>query len=167
MKLDIEINGQKKEAEFSYIDGKTQLTIDGKVFDAQVSQPEPGLFTIIINNKIYSTRAFRSGNSGNSEIIVNGKAISVSAQDKKSYQGKNGSGGGAGGKSVISAPMPGKIVRILLKEGDDVEAKQGVIIVEAMKMQNEVLSPKTGKVASIKVTEGQVINAGDVMVVIE
>jgi biotin carboxyl carrier protein len=63
--------------------------------------------------------------------------------------------------------MPGKVVRVLLNAGDEVAARQGVLVVEAMKMQNEVQSPKAGKIAEIKVSEGQTVNAGDVMAVIE
>jgi biotin carboxyl carrier protein len=63
--------------------------------------------------------------------------------------------------------MPGKVVRVLLNAGDEVAARQGVLVVEAMKMQNEVQSPKAGKIAEIKVSEGQTVNAGEVLVVIE
>jgi biotin carboxyl carrier protein len=63
--------------------------------------------------------------------------------------------------------MPGKVVRVLVSAGDEVAANQGVLIVEAMKMQNEVLSPKAGKVADIRVTEGQTVNAGETLAVIE
>jgi biotin carboxyl carrier protein len=63
--------------------------------------------------------------------------------------------------------MPGKVVRVLLNAGDEVASRQGVLVVEAMKMQNEVQSPKTGKIAEIKVSEGQTVNAGDVLAVIE
>ena len=63
--------------------------------------------------------------------------------------------------------MPGKVVRVLLNAGDEVAARQGVLVVEAMKMQNEVQSPKAGKISEIKVSEGQTVNAGDVLAVIE
>ena len=63
--------------------------------------------------------------------------------------------------------MPGKVVRILKAVGDEVESGQGVLVVEAMKMQNEVQSPKHGRVAELRVSEGQTVNAGEVMAVIE
>ena len=63
--------------------------------------------------------------------------------------------------------MPGKIVRVLVSVGDEVAANQGVLIVEAMKMQNEVLSPKAGKVSEIRVAEGQTVNASETLAVIE
>jgi biotin carboxyl carrier protein len=67
----------------------------------------------------------------------------------------------------IVAPMPGKVVRILAREGTEVQAGQGIIVVEAMKMQNELKSPKQGVVQKIEVTEGATVNAGDVLVIVE
>ena len=65
------------------------------------------------------------------------------------------------------APMPGKVVRLLCAAGDQVTAGQGVAVVEAMKMQNEVQSPKAGQVLELRVREGQTVNAGEVLAVIE
>jgi biotin carboxyl carrier protein len=63
--------------------------------------------------------------------------------------------------------MPGKVVRLLCAVGDEVAANQGVLVVEAMKMQNEVQSPKAGRVIEIRVREGQTVNAGEVLAVVE
>jgi biotin carboxyl carrier protein len=63
--------------------------------------------------------------------------------------------------------MPGKVVRILLREGAEVEAGTGILVVEAMKMQNEVKSPKKGKIQKIVVSEGAAVNAGDVLGIVE
>jgi biotin carboxyl carrier protein len=73
----------------------------------------------------------------------------------------------AEGRQQISAPMPGKVIRLLLAAGDSVEAGQGLIVVEAMKMQNEIKSPKNGKVERLLVKEGQNVNAGDVLAWVE
>ncbi|MBI3663579.1 MAG: biotin/lipoyl-binding protein [Acidobacteria bacterium] len=62
--------------------------------------------------------------------------------------------------------MPGKIVRVLAKAGDAVEAGQGLLVVEAMKMQNEIKAPKTGKVEKVLVAEGQTVNAGETLAVV-
>jgi len=71
------------------------------------------------------------------------------------------------GRQQIAAPMPGKVVRLLVKEGDLVAAGQGLLVVEAMKMQNEVRSPKAGKVEKLLVKENQPVNAGDVLAWVE
>jgi len=71
------------------------------------------------------------------------------------------------GLAIIKAAMPGKVVRILVQAGDSLSKGEGVIVVEAMKMQNEMRSPKDGIVKEIRVTEGATVNSGDVLVVIE
>src|SRR5947209_17816953 len=81
-------------------------------------------------------------------------------------RGARGGGGEAGPKKV-TAPMPGKVVRLLVSEGDTVEAGAGVVVIEAMKMQNELKSPKAGKVQRVAVAEGATVNPGDTLVVVE
>ena len=71
------------------------------------------------------------------------------------------------GPKKITAPMPGKVVRLLVREGDSVEAGAGVAVVEAMKMQNEIKSPKKGTVQKILVSESNPVNAGDVLAIVE
>jgi len=166
MKIELDIDGQTIEMEFVFAGDSVQLTFGGATREAQVSEPEPGIFTIIINDRVYRC-ALEKSPSGSIEVIVNGKRIPVAVRDKKHLRGQAGAGAGAGGRVALSSPMPGKVVRVLLKTGDEVSAHQGVLIVEAMKMQNEVQSPKAGKVAEIKVSEGQTVNAGETLAVIE
>jgi len=166
MKIELEIDGQIMEVEFSLTGGAAQLTFGGATQEAQVSEPEPGMFTIIINDRVYRC-ALEKLPSGAIEVIVNGKRIPVAARDKKHLRGHEGAAADASGQVKLSSPMPGKVVRVLLSAGDEVDAHQGVLVVEAMKMQNEVQSPKAGKIAEIKVAEGQTVNAGDVLAVIE
>ena len=68
-------------------------------------------------------------------------------------------------RQQIIAPMPGKIVRVLVAPGEQVEADQGLLVIEAMKMQNEIRSPKAGKVEKM-VREGQTVNAGEILAVV-
>ncbi|MGH9769689.1 MAG: biotin/lipoyl-containing protein [Blastocatellia bacterium] len=166
MKLELEIDGQIIEVEFTSAGDSAQLTFGGATHEAQVSEPEPGVFTIIIKDRIYRC-ALEKSPGGSIEIVVNGERIPVTVRDKKHLRGQAGAGAGAGGRINLSSPMPGKVVRVLLTAGDEVSAHQGVLVVEAMKMQNEVQSPKAGKVAEIKVAEGQTVNAGEVLAVID
>ena len=166
MKIELEIDGQIIEAEFALSGGAAQLSFNGKTREAQVSEPEPGMFTVIINDRVYRC-ALEESPSGAVEVIVNGKRIPVTARDKKHLRGQAGAGASASGQVKLLSPMPGKVVRALLKAGDEVAAHQGVMVVEAMKMQNEVQSPKAGKIAEIKVSEGQTVNAGETLAVIE
>jgi biotin carboxyl carrier protein len=165
MKIELEIDGQMIEGEFTLSGGAAQLSFGGATREAQVSEPEPGMFTVIINDRVYRC-ALEESPAGAVEVIVNGERIPVAARDKKHLRGQMGAAA-ASGQIKILAPMPGKVVRVLLNAGDEVAARQGVLVVEAMKMQNEVQSPKDGKIAEIKVSEGQTVNAGDVLAVIE
>jgi biotin carboxyl carrier protein len=165
MKIELEIDGQMIEGEFTLSGGAAQLSFGGATREAQVSEPEPGMFTVIINDRVYRCDLEESP-GGAVEVIVNGERIPVAARDKKHLRGQTGAAA-ASGQAKLLAPMPGKVVRVLLNAGDEVAARQGVLVVEAMKMQNEVQSPKAGKIAEIKVSEGQTVNAGDVLAVIE
>jgi biotin carboxyl carrier protein len=165
MKIELEIDGKMIEGEFTFVEGAAQLSFGGATREAQVSEPEPGMFTVIINDRVYRC-ALEESPGGAVEVVVNGKRIPVAARDKKHLRGQAGAAA-ASGQVKLLAPMPGKVVRVLLNAGDEVAARQGVLVVEAMKMQNEVQSPKAGKIAEIKVSEGQTVNAGDVLAVIE
>ncbi len=166
MKLELKIDGQVKDVEFHSTNGRAQLTLDGITHTARVSEPEPGLFTVIINDHVYRCLPDRMAN-GETEIIVNGHRIPLTVQDPRRRRAGAAGAGNSTGRVTLTAPMPGKIVRVLKAVGDEVAAEQGILIVEAMKMQNEVQSPKTGKIIEIRVTEGQTVNAGEVLAVIE
>jgi len=83
--------------------------------------------------------------------------------DPRAWRGRRHGTVEAEGRQAIAAPMPGKVIRLLVKAGDKVQAGQGVLVVEAMKMQNEVKSPKSGRVERLLAKEGQPVNAGEVL----
>lgn len=170
MKLELEIDGQLLEVEFSFADGVAQLTHEGQTSQAEVSQPEPGLFVIILNQRVYRC-ALEKSPAGQTEVTIsnglNQRSLAVAVRDRKHLRGLAGAGASAGGRVTLSSPMPGKVVRVLVKAGDQVAAQQGLLVVEAMKMQNEVQAPRAGRVAELRVTEGQTVNAGEALAVIE
>lgn len=166
MKLAIESAGQTLEIEFTAAnDGTVQLKHGEQVHTAQVSQPEPGLFTVTLNHRIYRCLLDQQPD-GRTEVIVNGQRFPVAVRDKKHRRGNAGDAV-ASGKATLVAPMPGKVARVLCAVGDEIVANQGVLVVEAMKMQNEVQAPKAGKVVEIRVSEGQTVNAGEVLAIVE
>lgn len=165
MKLLITIDGQTKEAEFDAAAGVMRLTLEGRTHHAPVSEPEPGLFIVILNGHVYRC-ALDRWPVGEIEVTVNGERSTVAVRDRKRL--RLGAGGdGRSGRATLTAPMPGKVVRVLCQVGDEVAANQGLAVVEAMKMQNEVQSPKAGKVVELRVQEGQTVNAGEVLVIVE
>lgn len=107
--------------------------------------------------------------SGQLTVHVNGRVVTAAVGTSRESWGQRGhEAGGAGeGPQPVRAPMPGKVIKLLVKSGDQVAARQSVVVVEAMKMENELRSPKAGTVAAINVTEGTLVEAGTVLAVIE
>jgi biotin carboxyl carrier protein len=99
-------------------------------------------------------------------LWVGSKRFAVEVRDPRSLRGRTRAGDEHGPRKIV-APMPGKVVRLLVREGDEVQPGAGVAVVEAMKMQNEIKSPKKGTVQKILVSEGAAVNAGDVLAIVE
>jgi len=166
VRLELNLDGRIWEVDFAADGGSARLVHAGQTYEAEVSEPEPGHFTVIINRRVYRCSLDRLP-GGQTEAVVNGHRFPVSIRDPKRSRGGAGAGAAAGGRATLTAPMPGKIVRVMCAVGDEVRSGQGLAVVEAMKMQNEVQSPKDGQVVELRVAEGQTVNAGETMVVIE
>lgn len=99
-------------------------------------------------------------------MVIAGREFPFSVHDPRQWRRGRGSALKAEGRQPIIAPMPGKIVRLLVAAGQAVEAGQGILVVEAMKMQNEIRSPKSGKVERLMVGEGQSVSAGETLAIV-
>lgn len=122
---------------------------------------DAGWRSVLLNQRVYRVAPGPPG-----EQIVNGSPLAVELFDPRALRPRQGSGASAGRVS-ISAPMPGKVIRLLAAAGDAVEAGQGLIVVEAMKMQNEMKSPKAGRVVEARAKPGSTVAAGEVLMVVE
>jgi biotin carboxyl carrier protein len=144
-------------------------TVNARVGDREyvltVSEPEPGVFLLKDGSRIYEASTSRTADG--TLVTIGGREHRVSLTDPKRLRGSAGGAEAAGGRAEIKTAMPGKVVRILKAAGDPVEKGEGVIVVEAMKMQNEMRSPKDGVIDTINVAEGDTVAAGDVLLVIE
>ena len=123
-----------------------------------ILETEPGVYSILVDGASYELRL-----SGD-EVFVNGRRFAL---EENSGWKRRGSGAGGEGRANIVALMPGKVVRVLAELNQEVQAGQGIVVVEAMKMQNEMKAPRTGRVASISVKAGDSVNAGAVLATIE
>ena len=129
-------------------------------------ETEPGVYSIMTaDGASVQARIHAQPNAG-WQVEIAGRTHNVEIRDPRERT-RRGAGAGAAGRQNILAPMPGKVVRILVAAGDQVEAGQGLIVVEAMKMQNEMKSPKAGVVALINTTEGATVAVGETLLVIE
>lgn len=157
MKVDVLIDG--REAALDLEASRFEYQGLAKEYSAEASGP--GVFSILIEGCSYQATVLAPGS-----IDVNGRIFSVELFDPRELRARS-SGGASHGRQNVVAPMPGKVVRLLAAVGDAVEAGQGLIVVEAMKMQNEMKSSKTGVVVEIKTKGGATVAAGEILIVIE
>lgn len=162
MKLGAQIDDKSFEIEIRRDGGRVFATVDGREYDLEASEPESGVHLLKHQNRVYEVYVSPDG-----MINVGGHQLDVKISDPKRLRSSRGDAEHGDGTAEIKTAMPGKIVRILVAEGVQVEKGDGVIVVEAMKMQNEMKAPKAGTVKQIHVKEGDTVNAGDILTVIE
>ena len=165
MKLDLRIDGAADRIEIvsPAPDCRFQLG-GGPLREAQVEVPEPGVYSVLMDGRSYEARVEEHPDC--LVVVIDGYRFEAEVRDPRRWSRKS-SGRGADGIQTVTAPMPGKIVRVLVAAGDSVEPGQGVIVVEAMKMQNEMKVPRAGKVLNVSVKEGATVVAGEVLATIE
>jgi biotin carboxyl carrier protein len=139
--------------------------LDGKKLPIDVVSPQPDLLSILLDGKSYEVR--QESSAGESVIVVGHKRFTAIVRDPRSFSSRRRRDGGGHGIRKISAPMPGKVVRVLAPAGTEVEAGQAVLVIEAMKMQNELKAPKKGKVTKLNVGEGTAVEAGQILAEVE
>lgn len=129
--------------------------------DFEVQPLESGSYWVKLGGK-----SFRVTLGGTGSVTVNGRPVAMDVFDPRDLR-TAGRGGSTQGRQEVQAPMPGKVVRVLVNAGDAVEEGQGVVVVEAMKMQNEMKSPKAGTVVEIRTRADATVAAGEILLVVE
>lgn len=128
--------------------------------DVSIVECEPGVYSILQAGASFEIRVTAD------RLEVDGHPVRYVTEDLRQWK-RSSALAGPGGRASITAPMPGKVVRILVAVGDMVTAGQGIIVIEAMKMQNELKSPMEGVVSRLAVTENEGVAAGTVLAVVE
>ncbi|MFN0169912.1 MAG: biotin/lipoyl-containing protein [Bryobacteraceae bacterium] len=165
MKRIVEINGRRDRLEWTERDGSLQFVLEsGEPLEASVEQVEPSLYSVLIGGRSLEARVEHTLEGP--IVVIAGNRYAVNVIDPRQFIA-GATGRPAQGSQDLRAPMPGKVVRVLVAEGDTVEAGQGVVVVEAMKMQNEMKSPKAGRLTSLAVKPGASVNAGEILATIE
>jgi biotin carboxyl carrier protein len=164
MTYEVTVEGKQFRLELNRIDGRWQCSLDGHEirFDAVV--PRRDVLSILIDGKAYEIKRERTATD--LHLWVGPRRYDVQFRDPRSLRSRAASDDGKGPRKLV-APMPGKVIRVLIPENEEVEAGQGVLVVEAMKMQNEIKSPKKGVVRKLVAAPGANVNAGDVLAVVE
>jgi biotin carboxyl carrier protein len=164
VRLAIELNGAPRSVEVSREGPRLNLTIDGRALNAEAVEVLPGIYSILIGGAAFEACA--ESTPAGLRIAVGESEFTVTVQDPRKWRPSRDSALEAEGRQSVIAPMPGRVVRLLVKSGDGVEAGQGIAVVEAMKMQNEVRAPKSGTVERLLVSENQAVSAGEAIAVI-
>ena len=162
MKFEVVINGARRTVEIERDDNRWRISLDGENADADAIEIAPNIFSILLNGHSHEVRITPTS-AGALTLQTGHREFTAEVVDPRAWRGRRHGALEAEGRQQILAPMPGKIVRVLVQAGEKVEAGQGLLVVEAMKMQNEIRSPKSGTVERLLAKEGQPVNAGEVL----
>ncbi|MBN9616913.1 MAG: hypothetical protein BGO25_04890 [Acidobacteriales bacterium 59-55] len=168
----LDIDGSKRRVELpssladgpdspGVLNGPMECVVDGRAISVDARMLEPGVLSLIVEGRQY--RCILDGDA----VLIGGRRFAFERNDPRSLQGRRGTGAGTAGPRPVKAPMPGRVVRLLVAAGDEVAEQQGIVVIEAMKMQNELRSPKAGKVVRVAVKAGDTVASGDVLAVVE
>ena len=147
-------------------DNRYKLTHNGKTFVVDALALEHGTVSMLVDGTSYSVEFDEVGDEV--QVLVRGQLTRIDVADERRLRLRAGTAAfSVEGKQLIAAPMPGKVVKVLVKLGDEVKEGQGLVVVEAMKMENELKSPKAGKVVELPAKEGTAVEINARLVVVE
>jgi biotin carboxyl carrier protein len=164
MKLTVEIDGATLPLELDREGETWRFQLDGAPpRQALVSEAEPAVYSVLLDGRSYDARVEETADR--LAVVIAGRRFEIDVRDPRRWSRKSGAAGIEGRFHVI-APMPGKVVRVLVAAGDTVAAGQGLLVVEAMKMQNEMKASRPGRVLAVSAREGATVTAGEVLATI-
>jgi biotin carboxyl carrier protein len=146
--------------------GRFRVILDGEPIDVTLVKTDLGLSLVYTSNGRVVDVAVTERAGGEWLLQLPHVALTATVDGRRFRRGPAG-GTAAAGDQRIAAPMPGRVVRVLVKPGDEVAARQGLVVVEAMKMENELAAPRAGRIKEVAVAEGQSVETGRLLVVVE
>ena len=165
MTYEISVDGKNYRLDLTQAEGRWQCALDGEPVEVDAVIARRDVMSIIIGGIAYEVKRERTATD--MHLWVKSARFAVDVRDPRSLRSRRGKAGSMEGPQKLLAPMPGKIVRVIAPAGSEVEAGAGVLVIEAMKMQNELKSPKKGTVKQIMAAEGASVTAGEVLAIIE
>jgi biotin carboxyl carrier protein len=168
MKLHATINDRQTDIQIKDEGGRVLADVDGRLYELDLHESGAGGYQIISGGQVFECRVEGRPESGLPvEVILGTTPYVITLTDPKRLSSAASASIHGDHAARIVAPMPGKVVRVLVEVGSQVEAGAGVIVIEAMKMQNELKSPKAGTVIALNIQSGATVNGGDVLAVVE
>ncbi len=165
MKLQAKVGDQTHQLDITQDGDRIRARVDGREYDLEALEVEPNVYLMRTDGMVREVFVARADNKYHASI--NGHDIEIDLIDPRKLRSFGSGSGEAEGMAEVRTMMPGKVVRFVIKPGDPVEKGDGVIVVEAMKMQNELKAPKAGTLKEFRVSEGDTVGAGDVLAIIE
>jgi len=169
MKFEVKLTGQSgkkvRVVELERDAERWKISLDGQVINADAVEIDANTLSLLLDGQSYEVRVTPSPD-GALKLQTGLQEFTAEVVDPRAWRGRRQGAFEVEGRQHIVAPMPGKVVRVLVQAGDTVEAGQGILVVEAMKMQNEIRSPKRGTIERLNVKEGQPVNAGEVLCIV-
>ena len=162
VRFEVSIAGRKHNLEITQADGAWQCRVDGRAIDVDVVRLADGTLSILHQGKSYVARQ-----EGGSAGVLGGRTYEVSIADPRSWRARQQAAAGVSGSLKLVASMPGKVVRVLTVPGSSVVAGQGIVVIEAMKMQNEIRAPRDGTITAVLVEEGKAVSVGELVAILE
>jgi biotin carboxyl carrier protein len=150
---------------FQNPDGELVVKVQEREYVVDARWTQLDLLSLIIDGRSYQVDIHSEKDSH--RVLVEGEHFDFELFDERKALLKSAAGLGVEGVQEIRTSMPGKIVKVLVAEGDEVQEGDGLVIVEAMKMENEMKSPKAGAITKIGVEEGETVEAGALLVIVE
>jgi biotin carboxyl carrier protein len=167
MKLNAKLGGENHELNIQREDQRVIAIVDGRSYELELRESHSE-YLLLAGSRVYECRAEKLRTQHEVFAVhVGTHHYAIRVMDPKRLHSAQSAGAHHHGAAEIVAPMPGKVVRVLVQVGAQVEAGAGIVVVEAMKMQNEMKAPKAGTVVAINAAVGATVNAGDVLAVIE
>jgi len=168
MKLQAQVRESLHNVEIKRDGEKVLAKVDDREYELEASEPEPNVFLLKHLGQIHEFYVGPASQPESPQVVSSSNSdTEITLIDPKRLRGSAGVGGSADGLAEIKTMMPGKVVRLLANIGDAVDKGDAVLVVEAMKMQNDLKAPKAGVVKEVKVSEGATVSAGDVLAIIE
>jgi biotin carboxyl carrier protein len=168
MKLDAALSGSTHRLKLERDGELLRAKVDDRSYNLIVREFADGGLLLIDANELHNCQVSNGGERPDLfTVTLRGSTYEITVVDAKRLRSAQTAGGHDHGEAQVCATMPGKVVRVLVEVGAEVEAGTGIVVVEAMKMQNELKTPKSGRVATLSAIVGETVNAGEVLAVIE
>ena len=170
MRYDVEVAGRIRHLTVTRTGDTFAVCLDGRPYHVDAARIDSQTLSLVVDTvsrQSYETTIVTDPVTGQLTVTVAGIAVPVGLNGQRRFGRRNDGDGGGAVPQRLAASMPGKVVRVLVKTGDVVHTRQPLVVVEAMKMENEMRASRDGMVAEVHAREGHSVEAGALLLVIQ